>query len=1042
MITMDRNIHPLKILSASAGSGKTHQLVLEYLTILLKDLQYKRKYKSIVAMTFTNKAASEMKERILSTLFGLAYEDPSNTKIAHMKAELEKETGLSSVELAKRSKLALEGILHAYEDFHVSTIDKFNLRLIRSFSRDLDLPADFEVILNEKQVTEDVVDLLMNQLGAFGYDDLTEWMFLYAKANLEEGNSWNFRHQLVQFSTVLSQERNAELIDHLLQLELTKDSYHRLIEDRKNIVKPIAEESKRLHDAFFALSLDESQVPGKSQTLNALRKLNVKDEMPPLNSNGDGLFSATLVKNMEIGSKLPIPDEMKRDFLALNDRFMGELAKYNLIELYRKNFFNMALLQYVGKQLKSMMNDEQLIRISEFNKLISQLVRDEEAPYIYERLGVRFEHFLLDEFQDTSRLQWLNLIPLLLESLGHNRWNLIVGDAKQSIYRFNNGLAEQFVSLPAIYNPENDAQLAKKSANLASRGKKKNLESNFRSSPVIVNFNNQLFETLRQKLPSEMAHFYEGLTQTPVQSKPGYIRIESQSEKLDFDARLEKVIGFIEQCLADGFQAGDICILTETNRLGNDLAIGLTERKYQVVSQDSLLVHKDMRVQLILSYLKRRSAPKKTTEMKRFAELYFRMHESLNTSDYLSYFEQIQTPDKTTRIFNDKRFLADHFGGESTFFTSYESVYDLVQKFMLLMGWKETKEPYLHHFMDVIYSFQLARQADIHHFLEYFEAQKDKLALQMPDTQSAIKIMTIHKSKGLEFPVVIMPSFDFTIALKPNSKFLFEARDKIVYAFPAKSLKVPEIDDFAKAESNAVRLDKMNLFYVGMTRPELRLYAINDFDPKKFGGMIHEQLQDFFPTMGEDGILELGEAGPISSKQVNNGALYEPEDFTNCLWYPDIVFRKIQQEESEEQLEEQRFGNDFHLLMSKSANATDIDTILKELLSDGLIEEKNESPLREIAHSFWKKMSEGNYLEGKEKILNEQLILAGENELKKPDKVFIKANEVLVIDFKTGKVDQKHMEQIVAYGNLLEEIYARPSRCLLYYSSLNQLTEL
>jgi len=139
---MDRNIHPLKILSASAGSGKTHQLVLEYLTILLKDLQYKRKYKSIVAMTFTNKAASEMKERILSTLFGLAYEDPSNTKIAHMKAELEKETGLSSVELAKRSKLALEGILHAYEDFHVSTIDKFNLRLIRSFSRDLDLPAD------------------------------------------------------------------------------------------------------------------------------------------------------------------------------------------------------------------------------------------------------------------------------------------------------------------------------------------------------------------------------------------------------------------------------------------------------------------------------------------------------------------------------------------------------------------------------------------------------------------------------------------------------------------------------------------------------------------------------------------------------------------------------------------------------------------------------------------------------------------------------------------------------------------------------------
>lgn len=1042
MTSIDRNIHPLKILSASAGSGKTHQLVLEYLTILLKDVHFKRKYKSIVAMTFTNKAASEMKERILSTLFGIAYEDPKNTKIAQMKLDLVRETGLSAEELAKRSKLALEGILHAYEDFHVSTIDKFNLRLIRSFSRDLDLPADFEVILNEKQVTEDVVDLLMNQLGALGYEDLSEWMFQYAKANLEEGNSWNFRHQLVQFSSILSQERNADLIEHLLQLELTKDNYHRLIEDRNQLVKSIADESKRLHDAFFALGLDESEVPGKSQTVNALRKLNVSNELPPLNSKGDALFSDTFVKHMEPGSKMPIPDQMKHDFLALNEGFMEEYAKFNLMELYRKNFFNMALLQYVGKQLKSMMNDEQLIRISEFNKLISKLVRDEEAPYIYERLGVRFEHFLLDEFQDTSRLQWLNLIPLLLESLGHNRWNLIVGDAKQSIYRFNNGLAEQFVSLPAIYNPENDPQLAHKSANLAFRGMKKNLHSNFRSSPVIVEFNNQLFEALRQKLPPSMAHFYEGLTQKPEKNKQGYIRIESKNTKLEFDERLEKIIGFIEQCLADGFQAGDICILTETNRLGNDIAIGLTERKYQVVSQDSLLVYKDTRVQLILSYLKRRAAPKKSSETKRFAELFFRMHETLNTSDYLAYFEQIVTPEKTTRFFNDKRFLAEHFGGESTFFTSYESVYDLVQKFMLLMGWKETKEPYLHHFMDVIYSFQLSRQADIHHFLEYFEAQKDKLALQMPDTQAAIKIMTIHKSKGLEFPVVIMPSMDFTIALNSSSKFLFEARDKIVYAFPAQKLKVPEIDAFAKTESNAVLLDKMNLFYVAMTRPELRLYALNDYDPKKFGGLIHEELSSLFPNMDEDGLLEVGEAGPIVTKESEKSVLYEPTDFTNCLWYPDIVFRKVQREESEEQMEEQRFGNDFHLLMSKCATSLDVDVVLSQLLSEGLIEEKNEVSLRAIAHAFWQKMEEGQYLEGNEKILNEQLILAGENEGKKPDKVFIKTNEVLVVDFKTGKIDQQHMEQIVAYGNLLEEIYKKPSRCLLYYSALNQLTEL
>jgi ATP-dependent exoDNAse (exonuclease V) beta subunit len=745
---------------------------------------------------------------------------------------------------------------------------------------------------------------------------------------------------------------------------------------------------------------------------------------------------------MEDGSKLNIPSSLKQEVIELNDRYMRDLASYNLIEIYRKNFFNMALLQHVGKQLQLMMNDEQLIRISEFNKLISKLVRDEEAPYIYERLGVRFEHFLLDEFQDTSRLQWLNLIPLILESLGHNRWNLIVGDAKQSIYRFNNGLAEQFVSLPAIYNPENDPQIAYKSTRLASRGLKRVLDSNYRSAKEIVEFNNQLFQGLAQNLPASMAHFYQDLEQKAQRTKNGYIHIESIKQKLTFEERLEKVIGFVEETLAAGFEPGDICILTETNRLGNELAIGLTERKYQVVSQDSLLVSKDAQVQLILSYLRRRASPRKTTETKRFAELYFRMKESFSTADYLSYFEVIQKDGKSIRVFNDSRFLAEHFGGTTAFFTTYESVYDLVQKFMLLMNWQETKEPYLHHFMDVIYGFQLARQTDIHHFLEFFDAQKDKIALQMPDTQSALKIMTIHKSKGLEFPVVIIPNMDFTITMNPQGKYLMEVRDKILYAFPAKSQQIPELDAFAKEENNLILLDKMNLFYVGMTRPELRLYAINDFDKDKFGAMIHEQLEGMNLGMNEEGLLQIGQSETIVKNEESTTNLYVPSDFSQRLWYPDIVFRKVFQEESEVQLDEQRFGNDFHLLMSLCESKLDTELALSNLLREGQIEQKNEAKLRESALAFWQKMEAGDYLNNVEKSLNEQVVLAGENDVKKPDKVLVKANEVLVIDFKTGKINQNHMEQVVAYGKLLEVIFKKPVRCLLYYSALNQLTEL
>ena len=1042
MQNIDRNIHPLSVLSASAGSGKTHQLVLEYLSILLKDAQYKRKYKSIVAMTFTNKAASEMKERILSTLFGLAYVDPQNKKVENMRLDLEKQTGLSADELSRRSKLALEGILHAYEDFHVSTIDKFNLRLIRSFSRDLDLPADFEVILNEKQVTEDVVDLLMNQLGAPGAEDLTDWMYQYAKANLQEGNSWNFRKQLIEFSSMLGKEKNAEKIQQLLQLELTKGNYTRLYEDRNQILTAFLADAKQVHDEFFNLDLNLSDIPGKGTTIKNFEKLNVQNAFPKINSNNDGLFSATVIKLMEPNSKFAIPLSLKEDVIRLNERYLTDLAAFNLIELYRKNFFNMALLQHVGKQLQIMMNDEQLIRISEFNKLISKLVRDEEAPYIYERLGVRFEHFLLDEFQDTSRLQWLNLIPLILESLAHNRWNLIVGDAKQSIYRFNNGLAEQFVSLPAIYNPENDRQIAAKSATFASRGAKRVLPSNFRSAKEIVEFNNLLFEGLAKCLPANMAHFYQDLKQEPTQQKSGYIHIESIQQKITFEERLEKVIRFIEESLHAGFEPGDICILTETNKLGNSLAIGLTERKYQVVSQDSLLVSKDAQVQLILSYLRRRASPKKTTETKRFAELFFRLHGAYSTADYLGYFEVVQKDGKSIRIFNDTRFLKDHFGGTTSFFTTYESVYDLVQKFMKLMDWKETEEPYLHHFMDVIYGFQLARQSDIHHFLEFFDAQKDKIALQMPDTQSALKIMTIHKSKGLEFPVVIIPNMDFTTTMNPQGKYLMEVRDKILYAFPGKNQQIPELNAFAKDENNLILLDKMNLFYVGMTRPELRLYALNDFEKGKFGAMIHDQLEGLNLGMTKDGLLQIGQSEPISKKEDSTDNLYLPVDFSQRLWYPDIVFRKVFQDETEIQQEEQRFGNDFHLLMSLCQSNVDTDQVLAKLLKDGNIEQKNEQRLRECAQAFWMKMEEGNYLQNIEKSLNEQVVLAGENDVKKPDKVFVKSEEVIVIDFKTGKINQKHMEQIVAYSKLLEEIFKKPVRCLLYYSALNQLTEL
>ena len=263
----------------------------------------------------------------------------------------------------------------------------------------------------------------------------------------------------------------------------------------------------------------------------------------------------------------------------------------------------------MAKALVTIKKDEQLIRISEFNKLISDLVRNELAPFIYERLGIRFQNFLLDEFQDTSRLQWLNMVPLIRESLSNENKNLIVGDPKQSIYRFKNGVAEQFVALPGVYNPEKHTTIQDHSDYFESMGHVVSLEENYRSSSTIVEFNNTLFPKIKEMLSDEAKDFYNSIVQNPISKLEGFVDILSVPEEKDNTDLVPEIVERIEQCVADGFKLGDICILADLNFKANQWAIELTKRKYKIVSAESLLVQNEIKVKLIVSYLKRRLNP-------------------------------------------------------------------------------------------------------------------------------------------------------------------------------------------------------------------------------------------------------------------------------------------------------------------------------------------------------------------------------------------------------------------------------------------------
>ena len=1036
MEQVDRKRYPLLVMSASAGSGKTHQLVLEYLSILLEEPDNGSNYKSLVAMTFTNKAALEMKTRIIDTLDGIAFGLTNSNKIKSMQKDLLERIPITEQDLRERCKQTLNEILHGYEEFHVSTIDKFNLKLIRSFSRDLDIPGDFEVVLNEKQILADVVDAMLNRLGIPGQENLTQLVKEYAKFNFEDGQKWNFRDQLIAFSSVLSNEKYNELIHKLMDMPLDQAAFQSLRKSIKITSDSFLKYANEAGNLFAALELDEKKIPNKSKTTKPLLALASLETFPEPKSNSR-LFSDTLIKLIEDTDSSSFLGEPLRQKLGdLIELYDQEFPQLLLLEAYKSNFFNMALLQFIASEMDKLKKDEQIIRISEFNKLISNLVRDEEAPYIYERLGNRLSHFLLDEFQDTSRLQWLNLIPLIHESLSKQKKNLIVGDAKQSIYRFNNGLADQFVALPAIYNPEHNPFIAGKSAYFQNSGHLLTLPNNYRSAQEIVTFNNQFFTELIKELPEKSAAYYNAVQQTSQSGKTGFVRIVSQAEKTNEVELSEDIINIINACEKDNYERGDICILTHTNGFGNKIANALTQANFKVVSVDSLLITNDSKVRLCISYLKRRQNPSNATEVKRFAELFFRITLDSATQEYRAYFEEfINAEGKKIRFFNEFKFLTDHFGGKEVFFGAYENLYDLIQQFFGMMQWKETDEAYLHHFADVCFAFQTNRHTDVASFLNYFEDNKDKIAIQLPSSRDAIQIMTIHKSKGLEFPVVIIPQLDFHLSPISFNKYLIDAGEQVLYKNISPNSKIKAVKDYSMIEQELVVTDKMNMCYVALTRAEDRLYAFNYYKKKEFGAMVNRALGSMQEGVTEtDGqiIYQAGTPQLKIEKEIDKDSFYKPIEHTDRLWFPQIVLRDLNQRDPSEEV---KFGNQFHLLLAQVNKVEELDQAIESLLETGQITKEQEPLLREKATSLLNNPQYQDLVDRSIKTKSEPWILVSESETKRPDKLFIYADKIVVIDFKTGLRKDKDQQQISAYKKLLEEMMHLPVDSFLYYTN-------
>ena len=1056
---------PFKILNASAGSGKTFNLVKEYIQLLLCDKNNVNRFANIIAMTFTNKAALEMKSRIIQALDELSFPDKYTEKSEEYALIIADELEINTTEVHLRAQIVLKNILHRYEDFHVMTIDKFNLRLIRSFSRDLNLPNDFEIILNESEVIESVVDTMMSQLGQTDLEKLTHLVFSYAKENIEEGEKWDFRKNLIQFASILQKENYFTIVEKLMESDFSKEMLNQLKFDKKRMEDHFITKCQSIFNLYQSENINEKDLPGGSRTSTPIIKLSTYKTIPK------ELFTTTFISICEndVPAKKVFPSNLKQELLVLHKEWEIILTDFTSISLYIKNFYNMALLQFMAKQLDTVRKDEQLIRISEFNKLISELVKNEEAPFIYERLGTRFHHFLLDEFQDTSHLQWLNMVPLLHESISQGNKNLIVGDPKQSIYRFKNGLAEQFVALPAIHNPDNDIKVAERSSYFTRMGETLELQDNWRSSSVIVNFNNKFFEALKNELEEDFTPFYNSVYQNPKSKKEGYIEIISKEIKEEKSHEINQLLEWIESCEKDGFKRGDICILGNKNKECSSWAIALSKHNYQVVSADSLLVDSSPAVQLTIAYLRRRLNPLSENEKRRFGEKYFRLFPKNAYQNYKSYLnEKINlNTNKKYRQFNDDKFLTDCFGSKLDFFTKYDNIYDLIQKFYSLIKFDELTNPYLHHLADMAHEYDLTKGPDLKGFVDNYLSKGKKSAVQLPESENAIRIMSIHKSKGLEFPVVILPKMDFDLGINNQSKFLIATKDRVLYTPQGKDSPIQEIKAFTEQELGQVKTDSINKCYVAMTRPIERLYINNEYKKASkfaeiFNGILN-QIEGARTEIEGGYKITLGESNKINRiSEKNEAPHFIPKNVTDRLWFPDISLQDQKDLANENSLSEaQRFGNQLHMLLSLVNNVTEIDSCITSLNKLGEIEVEFIERLKIETHEILNDNDYQDLFANCIDILSEQPIILDHFTTIRPDKIILKEvdnkvkveveievenkiekiimQKAIVLDYKTGLPNKKYTKQVTEYALALKEIGYIEVEAYLFYTATKNL---
>ncbi|GGE89711.1 ATP-dependent exoDNAse (exonuclease V) beta subunit (contains helicase and exonuclease domains) [Chishuiella changwenlii] len=1021
-----------KIYNASAGAGKTYTLVKEFLSLLLTH-ESDYHFEHILAITFTNKAAGEMKERIIETLEEIA--KSTNPKEDRYIMELATELNMKPEIIKTKAHHILIAILHNYSKFSISTIDKFNLRLMKSFAQDLGLSMNFDVEMNTNEIISESVDLLYSKIGED--EKLTQTMIKIALDNMDDNKSWDIRKSLSADTNDISNDRHLQDLEKLKNISLDEFVRYRnvIYRDVKILKEGLILIGNEFHDLLSNNGISVNELPGKSRGIAAffikLKNYDGSGLILPTDANSKDMLDGGYLSKVKDATAETIFPQLKDLFdkaASINDHLL-------LLSSIQKNISSISLINEVEKSLDAIKKESNVLLINEFNTIISKNLQEQPANFIYERIGSRYNHYFIDEFQDTSTLQWNNLDPLVENARAQSDTIMLVGDAKQSIYRWRGGNPAQMIDLIDRKGEENI--------------KVEELEKNWRSHEKIIQFNNELYSFIAPQLnlPSFQYLYEIGNKQLTNHQKDGFVKInfieqEGRSKDLYKEQNLELVLKTIHECLENGFALSDIAILVRSNAQGILLAKHLTENNLVVISNEALLLKNSFEIQLIEYLFKITSNPMDEQAKIRFLMVAYELN--LFTTDDLTITVENALKGGLTKFIE----LAKSIGIELSFILDQNlSLYDFTEKTIRSLNLQDRSPAYILNFLDVILEYSSKNESDLNSFLEFWETKKDKASIKTPKGVDAIQIMTIHKSKGLEFPVVILPFLDWQ---KKNSKIWIPLQKNEENPFETfyvginselKSIKNEEIKTKINEEESLVQLDEINTLYVATTRAKEQLYMMA-LKPKEksTSSSIANYLQEFVWQQGfsDDEVILKGSQNRVSQPKIKENASAELKIYSSD-WNTRLVIN-TNSEKAQEKLKFTEFGNTVHNILQQIITADNLPKIIESEKQRGTLSYENTDHLQKTLQNLLQDPKLVPYFADGLTVLNERDFIDEHGQIFRADRVVIDSdNNCSIIDYKTGQPDLEQHFQVNRYAEFFEKLgYHIQSKMLIYIDDQKQ----